>query len=173
MAAPDIARLLAREAGHPSEAHRLAEAKAQALTEMGYHLPLFNGARELLEELRRRGVPYGLATNASRRFTDAVVAAQGLHFDAIVTLDEAPRPKPAPDVYQMCARMLGCSDASFRDVPVFEDSLFGLRGVAAAGMRPLGVESNHPGEELREAGAVLVFKDLAEALRQIDLWLKK
>jgi hypothetical protein len=56
----------------------------------------------------------------------------GLHdaFAAVVTADDVPRTKPAPDLYLLAARRLGVAPAS---VVAFEDSSRGVRAAKAAG----------------------------------------
>lgn len=59
---------------------------------------LFPGLREALDEARRRGCALGLLTGKGRRTTDITLRELGVadRFDAIVTGDEAPTPKPDP-----------------------------------------------------------------------------
>src|SRR5207244_452185 len=58
------------------------------------------GAREVVDALagRRR---LGVASNSTRAWVDAVLAASGLadRFEVVVTAEEVAEPKPAPDVY--------------------------------------------------------------------------
>jgi phosphoglycolate phosphatase len=44
------------------------------------------------------------------------------------------------------------------DCAVIEDSVPGLQGAAAAGMRPIGFTSSHAADLLSEAGAEIVFE---------------
>jgi beta-phosphoglucomutase-like phosphatase (HAD superfamily) len=53
-------------------------------------------------------------------------------FDAIVSGEDAPRPKPAPDLYLECARRLALPPARCM---AFEDAPAGAEAAAAAGMR--------------------------------------
>ncbi|HJQ55286.1 MAG TPA: HAD family phosphatase [Vineibacter sp.] len=81
------------------------------------------------------------------------------HFgvERIFTVSMAPRGKPAPDIFLLAARMMG---AAPQDCVVIEDSVPGVLGGRAAGMRVLGYGgSHHDPVALRAAGAE-VFTDM-------------
>ncbi len=61
-------------------------------------------------------------------------------FDAIVTAEDTPRHKPAPDVFLLAAERLGVPPSACL---VYEDSDLGLRAAAAAGMDAIDVRSFH------------------------------
>ncbi|HYT09313.1 MAG TPA: HAD family phosphatase, partial [Mycobacteriales bacterium] len=71
-----------------------------------------------------------------------VLEAAGLagHFPVMVSSEEVPRGKPAPDVYLAAVRRLGADPA--RSVAV-EDSANGLRSAAAAGTTVVAVPNPH------------------------------
>jgi HAD superfamily hydrolase (TIGR01509 family) len=85
------------------------------------------GARELLAACAARG-PVALVTNGHREDAIASLRSAGLlpFFAALVTAEDAPEPKPAPDPYRIAASRLGVPAS---DVLAFEDS---PRGVASA-----------------------------------------
>lgn len=62
------------------------------------HTELFPGVPMLLDELERRGVPWGIVTNKIHRFTDPLVQALGLAQRAAVVVcgDTTPHAKPHP-----------------------------------------------------------------------------
>lgn len=78
-------------------------------------------------------VPMAVASSGSREVVEASLAAIGLLdiFDAIVTIEDVTRPKPAPDIYLLAAARLGVQPAGCL---VFEDSAEGLEAAHAAGM---------------------------------------
>jgi HAD superfamily hydrolase (TIGR01509 family) len=51
---------------------------------------LNDGAKEILDILRRRNLPIGLLTRNLRRNVELVAAVHGLHFDAIVDREDGP-----------------------------------------------------------------------------------
>jgi len=77
-------------------------------------------------------------------------------FDILCSATEVVHGKPAPDLFLLAAERLGIAPA---DCAVIEDSVPGLAGAAAAGMRPLGFTSNHAAEILLQAGAETTFED--------------
>ncbi|MGK9254024.1 HAD family phosphatase [Paenibacillus sp. P22] len=109
------------------------------------------GIRELLDELRSHGVAIGLASSSPRVFIEAVLGKFGLadYFGCIVSGEEVPQGKPAPDVYLEAASVLGIQPA---DCVVLEDSRNGVRAAKAAGMRAIGfINPNSGNQDLSEA----------------------
>jgi HAD superfamily hydrolase (TIGR01509 family) len=98
-------------------------------------LPFAPGIGPLLDELRGA---YRLAvvTSSSRSEIEPVLEAGGLlgYFDALVCGREAGRLKPAPDPYQMAARLVGASRPL-----VVEDSPYGIASGRAAGFEVLEI----------------------------------
>jgi HAD superfamily hydrolase (TIGR01509 family) len=91
------------------------------------------GVRELLAELRRRGVPVGLASASLRQWVDATLTGLGLDdaFDTTVSASEVQRSKPAPDLYLAAAERLGVPPEHSLAV---EDTASGIAAAKAAGM---------------------------------------
>lgn len=99
-------------------------------------LELKPGARDVLDELRRRGVYLGLVTSSRR-----VTATMNLTlpqidlldaFDGFVFGDDVERSKPEPDIFLKAAERAGVDPA---ECAVIEDSLNGVRSGYAAGMK--------------------------------------
>lgn len=97
--------------------------------------------------------------------------------DRIFSALETPTamPKPAPDVFLHAARTLG---ANPRNTFVIEDSVHGVHGAKAAGMRVIGFTGaahSYPGhaDQLTEAGAETVIRrwaDLKSVLAALVEW---
>ncbi|MBN1829642.1 MAG: HAD-IA family hydrolase [Deltaproteobacteria bacterium] len=98
-------------------------------------LAVKEGLWEILDFLEALPLPKAVATSTSSPTALFMLRRTGLdsRFDAIVTGDLVPRGKPAPDIFLEAARRLG---AAPRTCIVLEDSPAGLRGAAAAGMKP-------------------------------------
>ena len=96
------------------------------------------GARELVHELRRLGVPLALASNSPRYLVDDALATAGLAgvFDVIVTADDVERPKPAPDIYRLACERLGVPAS---EAVALEDSGSGVAAAKAAGLDCIAV----------------------------------
>ena len=100
------------------------------------------GARELLAEQKRTGVPAALVTMSYRRLADAVVSALPAGtFDVTVVGDEVGNGKPHPEPYLTAARALGVDPT--RCVAI-EDSLTGATSAQAAGCHVLAVPKHVP-----------------------------
>jgi HAD superfamily hydrolase (TIGR01509 family) len=99
------------------------------------------GARRLVAEVHRAGLPSALVSASHRVLVDAVLTATGLVFDATVAGDEVRRTKPAPDPYLRAAESLGADP--WRCVAL-EDSPNGLASAEAAGCVTIGVPSVVP-----------------------------
>jgi len=93
--------------------------------------PVISGAPDVVRRVAARR-PVAIASSSHRRVIEAAVDALGLHgvFGAIVSSDDVPRGKPAPDVYLLAADRLGVQ--ATRCI-VVEDSLNGVRAGKAAG----------------------------------------
>jgi len=98
------------------------------------------GVRELLAELRRRGIPVGLASASLRQWVDATLAGLGLQdaFDATVSASEVHRSKPAPDLYLAAADQLAVPPERCLAV---EDTASGIAAAKAAGMLALQIRA--------------------------------
>ncbi len=120
------------------------------------------GARDLLETLRLRGVPLALATSSRRVYTTLSLAATDLssYFDAIVTVDQVKRGKPAPDLYLLAAEKLGLPPAS---CVALEDSDAGASAAVAAGMRVFVIPDLVPPSAQSLVGIAGVFESLEHA----------
>ena len=83
-------------------------------------------------------LPMAVATNSEGAVAHALLRATGLSglFDAVVTVDQVARPKPAPDLFLEAAARLGTAPG---DCLVLEDSDEGLRAARHAGMLALDV----------------------------------
>ncbi len=91
------------------------------------------GARPLLAELRRRGIPYALASSAWPNWIVSLLAATGLDgsFDVIVSRTMVEHGKPAPDIFLYTAERLGVAP---EECIVLEDTPTGIAAAKAAGM---------------------------------------
>ena len=114
----------------------------QVLEQCAEHLPWRPGAKELLSELRREGVPTALVTMSIRRMAEFMVDAIDFPaFDVIVAGDEVEHSKPHPEAYLRGAELLGVSAP---DCVAIEDSVPGLASAMASGAVALGVEHAAP-----------------------------
>jgi HAD superfamily hydrolase (TIGR01509 family) len=94
--------------------------------------------REFVELLATEDVPMAVASGSSPEAIGAILAGTGLdaYLRTVVSADEVPHGKPAPDVFLEAARRLGASPA---DCVVVEDAAPGAAAAHAAGMRCIAV----------------------------------
>lgn len=125
------ARLLEVDSG------QLREYLEQALTEEPSPMP---GAPELIEALGPR-VRLAVATNGPAGVVERALGAARLldHFDAVVSAEDLPREKPAPDVYLAACEAIGVDPS---DAIALEDSLVGVEAARRAGLIVVYVPSD-------------------------------
>ncbi len=105
-----------------------------------YALLLGEGALDVIPEtvnlvrsLRERNIPYAIGTGSFMPGALATLRAAKLEdlFPIIITPEDVPRGKPAPDIFLKAAERMGVNPA---ECVVFEDAEPGLRAAIAAGM---------------------------------------
>jgi HAD superfamily hydrolase (TIGR01509 family) len=119
-------------------------------------LPLLPHAVETVRELGARW-PVGLASSSNRPIIELVLDRAGVRacFAAVVSSEEVPNGKPAPDVYLAAARELDVDPA---ECVAVEDSTNGIKSAVAAGMRTIAVPNRQfrPDDEVLATAAVVV-----------------
>jgi len=125
------------------------------------HEPLFDGTREVLQELEARGSMLGVATGKSDRGLQLCLEHHNIqnHFVTLQTADRHPS-KPHPSMLHTC--MVETNSAPERTAMV-GDTVDDIKMAVAAGVLPVGVAwGYHEPEELRAAGAVAVIEQYEE-----------
>src|SRR3954454_20748489 len=138
MSSPEWSRWLHDELGVRMEPEEISRAVVERLeTVYRQHLRLMPGAREAVERVGARW-PLGVASSANRPLIELALELSDLrdHFSAVVSSEEVPRGKPAPDVYLEAARRLGVEP---RDCAAVEDATNGLLSAHAASMYVIAV----------------------------------
>jgi phosphoglycolate phosphatase len=133
--------------------------------------PLYDGARDLLEQLHRDGWLLGVATGKSRRGVTNVLRMHELEslFHASVCADDGPG-KPHPF---MVTENLRLTSANPRKTIVIGDATHDMQMARAAGVRGLGVCWGFAqADELRAAGAHEIhecYGSLTRGIAALDL----
>ncbi len=124
------------------------------------------GARELLLELARAGIPHAIATASRAGQVLTSVGALGLPSrPMIVDGSHVRHAKPAPDLLLLAARRLGTAPETCWYVG---DSVWDMQAARAAGMTAAGVLTGFAtANDLREAGADLAAQGLVDLQRRI------
>lgn len=121
-----------------SVAELLADLDRRYLALARASTPVYPEMRKLVERLHEAGVPMAVASGSSRAAIEAILAGTGLDawLTTLVSAEEVPRGKPAPDVFLAAAELLGADPS---DCVVFEDAAPGALAARAAGMRCVAI----------------------------------
>ena len=126
-------------------------------------VPWRPGARELLTDLHRQGVPCGLVTMSWQRFVEPILEHLPPDtFASIVTGDRVEFGKPHPEPYLTAAAELGVAPS---ECVAIEDSNTGAKSGEAAGCLVLCVPNHVPILE----GERRVFRDTLVGMSTADL----
>ena len=111
---------------------------------------IFDGVPEMIAAIVRTGLPWGVVTNKSSRFTDPLTAAMPLFASAgaIVSGDTTPHAKPHPEPLFEAARRLGIDPG--RCVYVGDDERDIVAGLAA-GMGTVAATYGYLGDQAEVA----------------------
>lgn len=113
------------------------------------------GAREIVSELHRRGVPIALATSGHRRYVDLALESAAIPrvFDVEITGELVQRGKPDPETFLKAAEGLGIHPELCL---VLEDSPNGVKAAKRAGVICVAIPNDDTeGFDLTMADAVL------------------
>lgn len=102
--------------------------------EKEHGIPKKKGLSELLEVLKEKEIPMGVATSTHEEHAVPALKKQGIYhyFQAIVTGNMVQKGKPNPEIYDLACRKLGIIPA---EGLAFEDSYNGIRSAYHAGMK--------------------------------------
>ena len=146
---------------------RLMKRKAEAYLEsVRHHQVIFPGVPEFVHEAAH-AYPLAIASGALRHEIEYILDTAGLRsaFLHITSAEDVTRGKPDPQPFLLALKALQQRDASLIPASclVIEDSLPGVRGARAAGMKVLAVTTTHTVQDLHEAHAI------TNSLRETDL----
>jgi phosphoglycolate phosphatase len=128
------------DAEYPALRETFLEYYAERICE---HTKLFPGIAELIAELQRRRIAWGIVTNKATRFTERLVAELKLDPDCVACGDTTPHLKPHPAPLLHAAHQIQVSP---KDCFYLGDDLRDMKAAHAAGMRAIAVEwgYHHP-----------------------------
>ena len=146
----------------------LRESEKQLYSELIEEVEPMEGARELIEDLGRRGHVVGLASSAKEdeveRYLDLLEARELA--DAWTTSADVEATKPAPDLVESALVKVG---GSSDDAVMVGDTPWDVKAAGRAGVDTLAVLSGgFAVEELRESGARDVFESVADLRAALD-----
>ena len=125
------------------------------------------GARELLQQLSRTGVPFAIATSGRPEGARSAVERLAIGAEVpVITRQEVQRAKPDPDLFLAAAERL---NVPIGRAMVVGDSVWDLLAARRAGCLGVGLLSGGYGkEELEQVGAYRVYQDPADLLNHLD-----
>ena len=134
----------------------------------GGKLPVKDGARELLQKLREKGIPLALASSTQGELVRAWLSEAGLLdcFDAVITGDMVTHSKPDPEIFLTACEALHVKP---ENAYVIEDSYNGVRAAHAGGMHALMVPDLLAPDAEMEEKAERIFPSLQE----VGAWFKE
>jgi HAD superfamily hydrolase (TIGR01549 family) len=130
---------------------------------------VFPQVRELFERLAREGKRIALATSGKEKELNHYKKIAGIEdlIDCQTTADDADRSKPAPDIFAASLEKLG-NPAPGTALAV-GDTPYDAEAAAKTGLAAVGVLSSGFTEtELREAGMIAIYRDVADLLDHYD-----
>ena len=132
------------------------------------HVHAFAQASELIAKVHATGRRVVLASSAKRNELEHYVALLGIgdYLAATTSIDDVDASKPEPDIFSAALAKIGV--AGERAI-VVGDTPYDVEAALKAGVTAVGLTSG-PFDEarLKEAGAIAVFADVADLLRQFD-----
>jgi HAD superfamily hydrolase (TIGR01509 family) len=165
-----LARMVAEHYGVPIGPGVDAEIDVEAgrrFRELNAAPRVLPGARELLEALTDRGMPWAVATSSLPEDAHASLAALALRTTPIVCDGaDVEHAKPAPDLLLKAAHVLGVEPMATWYVG---DSRWDMLAAVAAAMRAIGIPTGATSErELSEAGADVIYPALSGLFAALD-----
>jgi HAD superfamily hydrolase (TIGR01549 family) len=145
---------------------RLREAWEERFDELIDETEPLDGARDLIEELKRRGHQVVLASSAIERHVDAFLEKLDARelADGWTTNDDVEASKPDPDLVDAAL-----AKARTRDALMVGDTPWDVQAAKRAGLETICVVTGgFSRQELEEAGAAAVYESLTELKDDLD-----
>ena len=128
----------------------------------------FADARRLLERMRQEGLRIAVATSSEKSDLEAFKTLLKIHdlIEEDATADDAEKAKPEPDIFLAALKAL---DVKPEEALALGDTPWDVEAAKKAGVQTVAVQSGGwKKEELEEAGALAVFVDVADILRNFE-----
>lgn len=173
----DILLTVEKEANIPLQASLLEKAEKAVDAKLAKSVKGIAGVRQAASQI---SLPRCVCSNSKPHRIEAMLKRSGYldlfapHIFSAAVIGEK-RPKPAPDVFVHAAKEMGVEP---RRTIVLEDSVHGIEGARAAGMRVIGFTgASHTfpshADRLTEAGAETVINrmtDLPATVEALSAW---
>ncbi|KAF2638070.1 HAD-like protein [Massarina eburnea CBS 473.64] len=128
--------------------------------EFGADATEIQGSRGLLDQLEQHAIPWCIVTSGTRPLVTGWLDMMKLaHPKFLVAAEDVQRGKPDPGCYELGKAKLALPHREGTFV-VFEDAPAGVRAGKAAGCIVVALYTTHTLEQLREAGADFIVRDM-------------
>src|SRR3954452_7119852 len=131
-----------------------------------HELAAFDGAADLLRATKLAGLAVVLATSASAKEAEHLRAALGVDdvIDEVTSKDDVEESKPDPDIVQTALDKAGLDAV---DALFVGDTVWDIEAARRAGLDCVAVLSGGiPEHDLRDAGAVAIYRDVKHLLEE-------
>jgi HAD superfamily hydrolase (TIGR01509 family) len=128
----------------------------------------FEGVHDLLREVHSRGVMVVLATSAKKEDLDVFMKVLDADdaIDHVTSSADVDESKPSPDVFETALKATGLPKDN---VVAVGDTVWDVKAAGELGIECICVETGGIArQELEEAGAVAVFRDVRELLDNLE-----
>ncbi|MEF2976566.1 HAD family hydrolase [Subtercola sp. YIM 133946] len=147
---------------------KASDGHSERYSSLADELRPFQDARALLQAVAARGVRVVLATSAPedelKKLRAALDSEDALY--AVTSADDVETAKPEPDVVTVALQKAGVEPGS---AIMVGDTVWDIEAASKAGVRCIAVKSGGIGAaELRDAGAIEVYDDVAALLAALD-----
>ena len=138
----------------------IAEKEGQIPREFGADAVEIPGSRAFLEELEKQSIPWAIVTSGTRPLVTGWLDVMKLaHPENLVTAEDVENGKPDPACYQMGRKKLQLLKEE-PSIIVFEDAPAGVKSGKAAGFQVVALHTTHTLDQLKEAGADFIVRDM-------------
>ena len=144
------------------------ETRKGRFDELKGEIRAFDGARDLIRAIHKAGAKAVLATSSEKEQLDVLREAIDADdaIDDVVTASDVEDAKPEADVFVAAMGKVGADPSSAIAVG---DTVWDVEAAADAGLKCVCVLTGGIGRlELEEAGAVAVYRDVADLLEHLD-----
>jgi HAD superfamily hydrolase (TIGR01549 family) len=166
MGGDQLVEAIAGESVEHRAGDELRDAAAEEFKALRAECEPLEGARELIEELKKRGASVVLASSANQDDLGFFLAKLGVQdlVDGWTTADDVERSKPHPDIVNAALAKAGTKDAV-----MVGDSRWDIEAARHAGLETVAViAGGWSKQELLDYGAVAVFESLVELRQRLD-----
>lgn len=128
----------------------------------------FSDAKNLLKRMRQEGLRISVASSTNKEDLHAFLMLLRIHalVEEHTTADDAEQTKPEPDIFQAALRKL---EIQPEEAVALGDTPWDVEAAAKAGIQTVALTcGGWTEQDLRDAGAIAVYRDPADVLRRFD-----